>query len=143
MPSLISNFFIKSIVNSPLHSILGESFGVITVTGIRTGRSYSTPINIQRQGEAWMVVSLRDRTWWRNLRAGRTAVLRAGGRQATVKAEVIEKPDQVAAGLAEYFRQYPGYAKYFKIHLDAQGRLDPPELERVAGERVLIRLDPV
>ncbi len=143
MPSLIGNFFIRSIVNSPLHPLLGDSFGVITVTGVRTGRRYATPINIQPQGNGWIVVSMRERTWWRNLRQGRTAVLRTGGRKLSVRAEVIEGQDQVAAGLAAYFRQYPGYAKYFKVQLDPHGGIVPSELERLAAERVLIRLDPL
>jgi hypothetical protein len=59
-----------------------------------------------------------------------------------VRSEVVEAPDEVAAGLAEYFTQYPGYAKYFNIRLGPDGKPAPQELERVARERVLIKLHP-
>jgi hypothetical protein len=46
-------------------------------------------------------------------------------------------------GLTEYFRQYPGYAKYFKVRLDSDERPLPEDLEIAASERVIIRLTPV
>jgi deazaflavin-dependent oxidoreductase (nitroreductase family) len=138
----ISNFFMKAIINSPLHFLLGDSFAVITLTGRKTGRRYSTPINVKRQGETWYALSMRSRTWWRNLRGGGLAQLRVAGKQIAVRGEVVEGHDEVAAGLADYFRQYPGYAKYFDIRLGPDGQPDPKELRRVAGERVIIRLCP-
>ena len=42
--------------------------------------------------------------------------------------------------MEEPFAQYPGYAKYYNISLGPDGKPDPQELERVASERVLIKL---
>ena len=140
MPSPISNFFIKTLVNSPLHPLLGKSIAVITVTGYKTGKSIQTPINVVRVGEALVVISMRNRTWWRNLRGGRMAQLRHIGKLIPLRGEVVEAPAEVAAGLADYFAQYPGYAKYFDVRLDPDGKSDPQELERVARERVIIKL---
>jgi hypothetical protein len=73
MPSSLDNFFIKTLIISPLHPLLDESFAVITVTGRRTGKPITTPINIVCVDSVLTVVSMRDRTWWRNLRKGRPA----------------------------------------------------------------------
>ncbi len=143
MPSLIGNFFIKTIVNSPLHALLGDSFAVITVEGRKSGRLYSTPINVKRQKEGWIVISMRERTWWRNLRDGQTAILRIDGRKIPVRGKVVEEQNAVSAGLEDFFRQYPGYARYFKIRVDKNGKPDPVELGRAAGERILIQLLPI
>jgi len=62
MPTPIGNAFITAILRSPLHSVLGYGFGLITVTGRRTGRRISTPINVSRLGEEFTVVSYRKRT---------------------------------------------------------------------------------
>ncbi len=67
MPSPIGNFFVKAIVNSPFHSLLGDSIAVISVDGWKTGRRVSTPINVRRELDGWIVISMRKRTWWRNL----------------------------------------------------------------------------
>jgi len=68
MPGSFGNFFMKAILNSPLHGLLGDSFAVITVTGHKTGRAISTPVNVSFADNCYTVVSTRDRTWWRNLR---------------------------------------------------------------------------
>jgi len=68
MPSALENFFMKAIINSPFHSLLGESFAVITFEGRKSGKRYSTPVNVARVDSTWIVVSMRERTWWRNLR---------------------------------------------------------------------------
>jgi deazaflavin-dependent oxidoreductase (nitroreductase family) len=140
MPTPTDNFFIKTLVNSPLRPLLGKSIAVITVTGYKTGKPVETPINVVRVGEALMVISLRNRSWWRNLRGGRTAHLRHVGKLLPVRGEVVEAPAEVAAGLADYFAQYPGYAKFFNVRLDPDGKPDPQELESVARERVIIKL---
>jgi len=140
MPGPIGNFFMKAIVNSPLHPLLGSNIAVITVEGRKSGKRYATPVNTVRDGDTFTVVSLRSRTWWRNLRGERLATLRASGKQYSVRGEVIENRDEVVAGLAQHFRQHPDYARFFGVRLAADGRPMQEDLERVADERVLIRL---
>lgn len=142
MPGIIGNFFIKAIVNSPLHSMLGERFAVITFTGRKTGKTYAIPVNVTPIAGILTVVSLRGRTWWRNLRGGRMLRLRRNGSRLEVRAETVESPEAVTAGLAAHFRQFPGDAKYFKVHIRPDGEPEQKELEHVAGDRVLIRFHP-
>ena len=143
MPGAISNFFTTTIVNSPLHPLLGKRFAVITVEGRKTGQRYSTPINVTPDGDAFTAVSLRSRTWWRNLRGGRAARLRVAGQHYAVRGEVLEAQGAVVDGLRQYFKQNPGNAKYFGVRLTADGQLSGEDLDRAAAERVIIRLRPV
>ncbi len=142
MPTAFGNAFMKAILYSPLHSLLGNSFGVIIVTGRKTGRRISTPINIAPQDEGWTVVSYRNRTWWRNLRDNRMGKLRVAGKTMTVKARILESASEVEAGLKDYFERYPAYAKYFGMRTDAGGKIPEEELKRVARDRVIIRFAP-
>ena len=142
MPSTVGNFFIKAMINSPLHSLLGDSFAVITVTGRKTGRPISTPINVSRDEGSYIVVSMRNRTWWRNLRGNTQAQLRVKGKTIQVRGDVIEDPSTVREELRQYFRQHPGNAKYFNVRLTPEGEPDPEGLQRAAEERLIIRLSP-
>ena len=142
MPSPIGNFFVKAIVNSPFHPLLGDSIAVISVDGWKTGRRVSTPINVRREQDGWIVISMRKRTWWRNLRGGRTALLRLAGRQIPVRGDIVEARDEVIANLADYFRHNPGLVKYFDVQLDPEGNPDPAGLERESLKRVFIKLYP-
>jgi len=143
MPSRFGDFFVKALLNSPLHPILGGSIAVITVHGRKTGRAYSTPVNVVREGDAFTVVSRRSRTWWRNLRGGAAAELRVSGKRLTTQGEVIEGYGEVANGLSGYFQRNPRYAKYFQVNLTEAGQPERQDVERVARERVMILLRPV
>ena len=140
MPNAISNFFMKAIVNSPLHPLLGSHFAVITFEGRKSGKRYSTPINVTRDGDTFTAVSLRNRNWWRSLRGGRLAQLRVVGKQYIVCGEVLEEHGAVVTGLAQYFKQNPGYARYFGVSLAPNGQPSGEDLVRAADERVVIRL---
>ncbi len=140
MPNAIGNFFMKAIVNSPLHPLLGDNFAVITVEGRKTGKLYSTPVNVVNEGDAFTVVSLKSRSWWRNLRGGRPAQLRVSGQRYSVRGEVLENHDEVVEGLACHLKRHPGYAKYFGVRLAADGQPAGDDLERVADEKVIIHL---
>ena len=136
----IGNIFMKAIIASPLHPLLGSGFAVITVAGRRTGRPISTPVNVVKDGDALTVVSLRRRTWWRNLRGGRAATLRLAGRQFPVRSEVLEAQSDVAQAFARFFERFPNYAKYYGIRPAAGGGVSGESLERLADKHVVIRL---
>jgi deazaflavin-dependent oxidoreductase (nitroreductase family) len=132
----------KAMINSPLHSLLGDSFAVITVTGRKTGRPISTPINVSHDEDSYTVVSMRNRTWWRNLGGDTPARLRVGGKTFPVRGEIVEDPGKVREELQKYFQKYPGYAKYFNVKLTPEGGFDSNDLQRAAEERLIIRLSP-
>jgi deazaflavin-dependent oxidoreductase (nitroreductase family) len=140
MPRPVSNALITLLLRSPLHPLLGGSFAVITVTGRKSGRRISTPINVARLGEGYTVVSFRNRTWWRNLRGGKTAQLYVEGKTIPVAARIVDQSAEVRDGLKAYFARYPGYAKYFRVRADGKGGFIDADLERAAADRVIIRL---
>jgi deazaflavin-dependent oxidoreductase (nitroreductase family) len=142
MPNAIGNFFVTSIASSPLHPLLGPGLAVIAVQGRKTGKRIVTPINVTPDETGFTATSLRSRNWWRNLRSGGQAELRVGGRLRRVCAEVVEEQAAVAAGFARYFEQHPNYARYFGLPLGSDGRPAPQDLERLAAERVIVRLRP-
>jgi deazaflavin-dependent oxidoreductase (nitroreductase family) len=136
----LGNIFMKAILNSPLHPLLGSGFAVITVAGRKTGKSISTPINVVKDGDGLTVVSLRARTWWRNLRGGKPATLRLAGRQLSVRGEVLEAQSDVVEAFAHFFQRFPNYAKYYGVRPAADGSVTREALERLADKHVIIHL---
>jgi hypothetical protein len=89
--------------------LLGRSFAVISYTGRRSGRTFSTPVNYRRQGDTVTIsVMLPDvKTWWRNFtgdggpislqlagvtRSGHATARRAGPRLVTVTVRLTDHP---------------------------------------------------
>ena len=75
----IGNTFVGGILHSPFHGLLSKHMMLITFTGRVSGKRYTTPVNYLFIGDVIYVVSLRDRTWWRNLRGGGPVTLRLNG----------------------------------------------------------------
>lgn len=139
MSSSIGNLFMKAIINSPLHPLLGEHFAVVTVVGRKTGKQYSTPINVTKDGTTFTATSLRNRTWWRNLRGGLSATLRTSGKQFSVSGEVIEHQERVEEEMARFFKRNPQDARFLGVRLASDGIPSSDNIQRAAGERVIIR----
>ena len=63
------NAAVRTMLRTPgLRRVLGRVFAVITVTGRRTGRQYSTPVQYMAVDGHYVVLSQRMRRWWRNIR---------------------------------------------------------------------------
>lgn len=143
MAQNFGNQFMMWMIRSPLGRWMGEGMAVITVRGRKTGREISTPINVSRDGDAFTVVSGRDRTWWRNLRGGAKAILLTGGHKIQVQGTVYESDVEVASQLAVYFHDHPSAARFFKVRINLDGQPEEDDLARIAPGRVVIKLQKV
>jgi deazaflavin-dependent oxidoreductase (nitroreductase family) len=138
---MTGNDFVTFMLRTPLHVFLGNTM-LITVTGCKTGRKYSTPVGFYREGDVLWVISSRDRTWWRNVKNGANVSLLLKGKnvEAFAKAEVDEKA--VEKHLLEYIRQIPMAAKSFGIQMENK----IPNMEdigRVAKDSLFVKIKPI
>jgi deazaflavin-dependent oxidoreductase (nitroreductase family) len=137
----VGNVFIKTILRSPLHSLVSQNVMLITFTGRKSGKLYTTPVNYVRDGEELIVLSHDDRTWWRNLRGGAPISVRLQGQELRGAGEVFEEPEAVAAGLLTLAQRSPSFQKYLKIELASQGQpRDPEALMWIAQTKVIVRI---
>lgn len=134
------NQFMKVILRSPLQGLFGRSFMLITVKGRKSGKAYTTPVNYLRQGDTLTIASLRNRTWWRNLRGGSPLTLTLQGRDVQGRGTVVEDDPGVAASLTDYLHQAPNLAKYFGVALDADGKPRSVDIARAAQTRVMVQV---
>jgi len=135
------NRFIVWLLRSPLHGMLSKSFMLITVTGRKSGRRYTTPVNYVRDGDTLWVTSLHRRTWWRNLKGGAPVSVLVAERELKGCGEAIVDEQAVAESLLAYFRKFPKSARYFGVTLDAAGQPVPEDCARAAKERVMVRIN--
>jgi len=129
----------KFILRSPLHVIMSASTMLITVTGRKTGRPITTPINYASDLDGVWVISKRDRTWWRNLRDGAQVTLQLRGQKVIGFAELILDPERVVVQLPPYIQQLPYSARSLGIKMEA-GKPNVEDMVRVAGEWLFIHI---
>jgi deazaflavin-dependent oxidoreductase (nitroreductase family) len=137
----LANPALKLILRSPLHSLVSDSVMLITYTGRRSGKTYTTPVNYVRDGDALLVVSTADRTWWRNLRGGAPVIVHLAGKELYGHAESAEDPQAVAEGMLALLRRLPALHKRYKVALTPEGLPERPEqLARATQGKVIIRV---
>ena len=95
---------------------LGASYRyVLTVAGRKTGRLYSTPVDVMEvAGDRWLVAGYGPAGWVRNARAAGEVTLRRGARSEKFRV------DEVAAQIAiPVLRAYIGQIKVTRPYFDA------------------------
>jgi len=116
---------------------------LITFTGRRTGRVYTTPVRYLKKGDAvWFFTSLETK-WWRNLTGGATVSLRIRGEERSYRADATAAAlDEIRNPLGELFSRFPQDVPYYDIRLGADGRVSRGDLEKAAQRTVWIRAYP-
>jgi deazaflavin-dependent oxidoreductase (nitroreductase family) len=100
------NPFVSAILNSPLHGVLSGSTLLLTFTGRKSGREFTTPISYARDGRTLTLITNRQREWWHNLEGGADVRLRLQGREVcgTANVAAADAPDVIR----ELETVYPG-----------------------------------
>jgi deazaflavin-dependent oxidoreductase (nitroreductase family) len=99
--------------------LAGERTHVLTVTGRKTGRRYSTPVQLVfLEGQRWLVSPYGERGWVKNARAaGSVELTRA---RKTERVQIEEVDAQTAAPvLREYLRKTPVTRSFFDARKDS------------------------
>lgn len=136
---MTGNDFMTWVLRSPFHGLLSSGMMLITVTGCKTGRKYTTPVGYYRNdGYLWVLTS-RDRTWWRNLQGGAEVSLLLKRKPVTGFAEIELDFAAVEQRMHEYIKHTPQAAKPMSIRVE-NGNASPKDVARVAKERLFVRI---
>ena len=133
------NSFIKFILRSPFHGMMSTSTMLITVTGTKTGRVITTPVNYYQEGTTLWVLTNRDRKWWRNVKKSAEVLLLLRRKEVHAVAEAILDEAVVAAQIGEYVLHIPLSAKSLGIRLE-RGAPDASDLVRAAQDRLMVQV---
>ena len=133
------NDFMAWVLRSPLHGILSKGMMLITVTGRKTGKKYTLPVEyFEADGFLWIVTS-RDRTWWRNLQNGAEVELLLKNQPLNAYASLVTNLEQVETHLLGYVRQAPLAAKAMGLRMENKIP-NAEDLAREAKKRLFVRI---
>ncbi len=133
-----ANDFVVFALRSPLHALMGPTM-LVTVTGRKTGRKITVPVNYYQDGSDLWIVSSRNRTWWRNLLNGGEVEVRLRGQDRNGIAEVLQDEPAVAAQLAQYVQRLPASARYMGVRVE-NGEPNCDDLTRISKERLIVHI---
>jgi len=132
------------ILRSPLHPLMSNKYLLLTFTGRKSGRRYTTPVAYLREDDAFLMTT--DSPWWKNLsgedRPGVPVTLRVKSRDYEGTGEAVTDHAEVTRVLGRFLEEQPGYARFVSVKRGAEGRVDPSELQQAARGRVVVRVWP-
>jgi deazaflavin-dependent oxidoreductase (nitroreductase family) len=128
----------KFVLSSPMHGMVSNSILLITFTGRKSGKTYTTPVSYSQHDD--QVVVFTHATWWKNLRGDVPVSLRIRGRELQGLPEAIADDKRaIAAGLAAHLRTVPSDARYYGVTFDANGAPRAEEVDKAVQTVVMLR----
>jgi deazaflavin-dependent oxidoreductase (nitroreductase family) len=95
--------------------LAGKRTHVLTVRGRKTGKRYSTPVQLVLEGERrWLVAPYGEREWVKNARAAGEVELTRALRTTRHAIEEVS-PDDAAPVLRAYLRTTPIVKRFFAV----------------------------
>ena len=147
----IVNQAMKLVLRSPLHGMVSKSILLISFTGRKSSKTYTTPVSYSQSDD--LVTIFTHAAWWKNLRGGAPVTLRLRGRELKGLAEPVAEDREatpalhktpcgasVAAGLAAHLRKVPSDATFYGVTFDDHHNPRAEEVEKAAQSVVMVRI---
>ena len=119
---------------------MGEAIMLITFTGRKSGKTFTTPIGYTRQGQT--LTSFCDSPWQQNLAGGAPVTVTIQGRALPGRAATVSAPDRVAAYVRQHLQNGgPQAARQMALALPKGYLPTDEELRIMLRDRVLIIIE--
>jgi hypothetical protein len=116
-----------------------RSVMLITFTGRKSGKQYTTPISYLREGD--LVTAFTGAKWWRNLDGGESVTLNIKNREYQGFADVIaDDKEAVAKGLQAFLRVVRFDARFYNVEFDDDGEPNWEDVQQAAQRCVMLKI---
>lgn len=138
VPPFVNNT-VKFVLRSSVHRMISKNILLITFTGCKSGKTYTTPVCYSQEGN--QVYIFTHAKWWKNLCNCTSVTLRLRGREIQgVPEPVVEDKRIIAAGLTAHLRRVPSDAKYYDVTFDELGNPKAEDVEKAVQSVVMINV---
>jgi deazaflavin-dependent oxidoreductase (nitroreductase family) len=100
--------------------LAGKRMHVLTTVGRKSGKKYSTPVQLVfLDGQRWLVAPYGVREWVKNARAAGTVELTRARNTERVRVEEVVDSRTAAPVLREYLKKTPVTKSFFEVSKDS------------------------
>ena len=136
---LVNELLIKPLLRSPLHGFLSKEVLILSFTGRKSGKRYTTPIGYARQGNVLLLGTRAP--WWKNLRGGVPVSVRVQGRDYTGTADVIADEQGLRQSYQTMIVLRPRFGRILGLKLGPDGQPNREDVARARQEgHVVVRI---
>ena len=108
---------LKALLRSPMHRLLSKNLMLLTVTGRKTGRTYTLPVGRHESHDGTFVQSAGG-NWRHNLHGGAAVRVTLDGRERAAHAVLEEDPDRAAEAFKTMLDHAGARALAVKVNVD-------------------------
>lgn len=139
----IINFVVKTILYSPLHSVVSSSLMIVYFNGRKSGKQFSTPVRYIRAGDQIQCLTAKSNRWWKNIKDESDIELLVQGNKSLYRARVItDDPARIKDAIKSVLDQFPSDAPYYEISMQADRTPNEDDLEQASHASVLLEASP-
>jgi hypothetical protein len=137
----VLNPIVKTILKSPLHSIMSGDIVLLKFTGRKSGRELSTPVSYRVVDDSIHCFTDKVNQWWRNLDNVESIELVLKGKALTGKPTVVSKNSEVISkAFGDFLTALPRSASFSDVRLDKEKKPNQDDVERAAKALVFIEI---
>lgn len=139
------NPLIARLLGSRLHGLLSRDLLVLHFRGLRSGRSFATPLSYAEQGgRLYLCTRPEVARWWTNLRPETSIEIDFRGLRVPARARVLEaSSEEAAAGFRAFLVKNPGTASLlYRVAVGRDGSIDEAALRRSIRGSVVVQIEP-
>lgn len=136
------NRTVATILKLPLvHNIMSSHFMLLTFTGRKSGKQYTTPVGYFRDGDTIRLTCKRFRKWWHNFEEPAQVEMRIKGKNVTGTATAISDPELVAPLLTQRMESNKRDADIYGIRI-IDGKANPDDIREKSEMIIVIEIVP-
>jgi len=139
----VLNPIVRSLLRSPLRSLVDGSLMAIYYTGRRSGRGFSLVTMYARSGDQLIVVvgEAEKKKWWRNFRERTPATVLVRGEKLACDGQILRDDPRKVQSFAAYCAKHPGAASLSGLKRGKDGTFNSEEMAKAARDAVMVVFD--
>lgn len=127
----IINPVIKGVLRSPLHGSMSRFLMVLTFTGRKSGKRYSTPVGYFRDGDT--ISFFTERPWWKNLQDGAPVEMLVQRQKLRGRANAVTDSMEIAQVMLSEMHELGVESTARRLRLKVESGVTP-SLEDIAAQ---------
>lgn len=140
-PSPFMNRMMSLCLRTPgLHRMLSGSMLLLTFTGRKSGKRYTTPVGYTREGDCITIITKRFRSWWHNFETPTAAEVNIQRKTMHGQVQAITDEATITPIFMHILTQDPRQATFYGLKPGADGKPDIEQVKAIAPKLVVLQV---
>ncbi|MBA3869204.1 MAG: nitroreductase family deazaflavin-dependent oxidoreductase [Anaerolineae bacterium] len=124
-----------------VHRVISKAILLISFTGQKSGKRYSTPVGYLQEGNNVIILTKRFRQWWHNFEQPAPVEMRIKGRDYQGQATALTDVETMIPLIVLIVQVHRPEAEIYGIKLLDNGKPDINSVQEIAPKLVVIQVE--